>query len=394
VASVLDKYIKQVGSNTGAAVTPSGINAYNIDPRIGQQYQDLVSTVNSGISGQPAGTDVLSKYLTQLTDLSKPAQKKKNALQSILSNRAVQIGLKPLEVLDYGRRAVTSTLKEAYDYGKTGEFSTEDWRKQTNDPTFGVGKFVNTGNKWLDRGVGFLGDVALDPVNYVTLGAGTFIGAGGRAALATRLLEAGASEAVVSKAGKLGLAGLKSAEREAYNLPRAGLYLGQNIRIPGTGLPGSGLGRTLAETRGLVGSTPVGGVIRRARTPEAFIEASERLATGKGALSAREATAILSSAKYMAGAEGMALARINQELTLLEIILVLRTLWNVEQWMFLWLQSHENSLMTTLLKWLRLVRLHLKCIALTMFLTFGVRLVKRFFRQIHSSLEIFVQRLG
>lgn len=315
MASVLDKYIKQVGSNTGAAVTPSGINAYNIDPRIGQQYQDLVSTVNSGISGQPAGTDVLSKYLTQLTNLSKPAPKKKNALQSILSNKIVATGLKPLEVLDYGRRAVTSTLKEAYDYGKTGEFSTEDWRKQTNDPTFGVGKFVNTGNKWLDRGLGFLGDVALDPVNYVTLGAGTFIGAGGRAALATRLLEAGASEAIVSKAGKLGLAGLKSAEREAYNLPRAGLYLGQNIRIPGTGLPGAGLGRTLAETRGLVGSTPVGGVIRRARTPEAFIEASERLATGKGALSAREATAILSSAKYMAGAEGMALARINQELT-------------------------------------------------------------------------------
>jgi hypothetical protein len=315
VANVLDKYIKQVSSNTGAVVTPSGINAYNIDPRIGQQYQDLVSTVNSGISNRPAGTDVLSKYLTQLTDLSKPAPKKKNALQSILSNKIVATGLKPLEALDYGRRAVTSTLKEAYDYGKTGEFSTEDWRKQTNDPTFGVGKFVNTGNKWLDRGLGFLGDVALDPVNYVTLGAGTFIGAGGRAALATRLLEAGASEALVSKAGKLGLAGLKTAEREAYNLPRAGLYLGQSIRIPGTGLPGAGLGRTLAETRGLIGSTPVGGVIRRARTPEAFIEAAERLATGKGALSAREATAILSSAKYMAGAEGMVLARINQELT-------------------------------------------------------------------------------
>lgn len=318
MASVLDKYIKQVGANAGAAVTPSGINAYNIDPRIGQQYQDLVSTINSGISGQPAGTDVLSKYLTQLTNLSKPAPKKKNALQSILSNRAVQIGLKPLEALDYGRRATISSLKEAYDYGKTGEFSTEDLRKQISDPTFGVGKFVNTGNKWADRGLGFAGDVALDPANLLTLGAGTFVGAGGRAALATKLLEAGASEAVVSKAGRLGLAGLKTAEREAYNLPRAGLYLGYGekaLRIPGTALPGAGLSRTLAETRTLLGSTPVGGVIRRARTPEAFIQASERLATGKGALSAREATAILSGAKYMAGAEGLALAKINQELT-------------------------------------------------------------------------------
>lgn len=318
MASVLDKYIKQVGSNTGAAVTPSGINAYNIDPRIGQQYQDLVSTVNSGISGQPAGTDVLSKYLTQLTNLSKPAPKKKNALQSILSNRAVQIGLKPLEVLDYGRRATISTLKESYDYGKTGEFNTDDFIKQIKDPTFGVGKFVNTGNKWADRGLGFLGDVGTDPTMLLTLGAGTFVGAGGRAALATKLLEAGASEALVSKAGKLGLAGLKSAEREAYNLPRAGLYLGYGenaLRIPGTGLPGAGLSKTLAETRALLGSTPVGGAIRRARTPEAFIQASERLATGKGALSAKEATAVLSGAKFMAGAEGVALAKINQELT-------------------------------------------------------------------------------
>ena len=318
MASVLDKYIKQVGANAGAAVTPSGINAYNIDPRIGQQYQDLVSTVNSGISGQPAGTDVLSKYLTQLTNLSKPAPKKKNALQSILSNRAVQIGLKPLEVLDYGRRATISTLKESYDYGKTGEFNADDFIKQIKDPTFGVGKFVNTGNKWADRGLGLVGDVATDPSMLLTLGAGAFVGAGGRAALATKLLEAGASEALVSKAGKLGLAGLRSAEREAYNLPRAGLYLGYGenaLRIPGTTLPGAGLSKALAETRTLLGSTPVGGAIRRARTPEAFIQASERLATGKGALSAKEATAILSGAKYMAGAQGVALAKINQELT-------------------------------------------------------------------------------
>lgn len=315
MASILDKYIQQLNVNTSPARTPAGVlNPTNVDPRLAKEYQGLVSAVNTGISRQPAGTDTLSKYLRSLTDVSKPTKKKLNPLQQVLSNKVVQAGLKPLEYLDYGRRGLTSLAKESYDYGKTGTFSVEELKKQTEDPTFGVGQFVNTGNKWADRGFGFAGDVALDPLNYLTLGAGQFIGAGGRAALATKLLSAGADEVVISKAGRLGLAGLSAAEREAYNLPRAGLYVGQTLRIPGTEIIGKGLGRTLAETRTLLGSTPVGGVVRRARTPQMFIEAAERLATGKGPMSAKDATALLASAKVKAGVEGAVKAEIDQEL--------------------------------------------------------------------------------
>jgi hypothetical protein len=100
--------------------------------------------------------------------------------------KPVQKILGPLSTLDVGRRAVLSTLKETGDVvaglrgnkamevtagtsGKTG-FSFSDWLKQTNDPTIGYGKLVPspTGNKWIDRLIGFAGDVALDPLTYVS----------------------------------------------------------------------------------------------------------------------------------------------------------------------------------------------------------------------------------
>ena len=100
--------------------------------------------------------------------------------------KPVETALGPISKLDVGRRAVLSTLKETGDVvaglrgnkplevtagtsGKTG-FSFSDWLKQTNDPTIGYGKLVPspTGNKWIDRLIGFAGDVALDPITYVS----------------------------------------------------------------------------------------------------------------------------------------------------------------------------------------------------------------------------------
>lgn len=99
--------------------------------------------------------------------------------------------LGPATKLDVGRRAVLSTLKEVGDElavyrgtrgrgeagpepGKVyvqgpGGFSISDWWKQTNDLTIGYGKLVPspTGNKWVDRGIGFAGDVLLDPISWV-----------------------------------------------------------------------------------------------------------------------------------------------------------------------------------------------------------------------------------
>ena len=104
--------------------------------------------------------------------------------------------LGPATKLDVGRRAVLSTLKEVGDElavyrGKRGRgevgpepgqvykqgpggFSISDWWKQTNDLTIGYGKLMPspTGNKYIDRGIGFTGDVLLDPLSWVAGPAG------------------------------------------------------------------------------------------------------------------------------------------------------------------------------------------------------------------------------
>ena len=102
--------------------------------------------------------------------------------------------LGPATRLDVGRRAVISTLKELGDEvavyrgtrgrgvsidPKTGKpykagaggFSISDWWRQTNDLATGYGSTLvpsPTGNKWVDRGIGFFGDVILDPITWVT----------------------------------------------------------------------------------------------------------------------------------------------------------------------------------------------------------------------------------
>lgn len=101
--------------------------------------------------------------------------------------------LGPATKLDVGRRAVISTLKEVGDEvavwrgtrgrgevgpatGGTykagaGGFSIDDWWRQTNDLATGYGSTLvpsPTGNKWVDRGIGFFGDVILDPITWVT----------------------------------------------------------------------------------------------------------------------------------------------------------------------------------------------------------------------------------
>jgi hypothetical protein len=113
--------------------------------------------------------------------------------------------LGPATRLDVGRRAVISTFKEVgdefaainaategsiigdilpgkgrirgregYKLGKSG-FSASDWLRQTNDLATGYGSTIlpsPTGNKWIDRGIGFVGDVVFDPISWVAGPAG------------------------------------------------------------------------------------------------------------------------------------------------------------------------------------------------------------------------------
>ena len=86
--------------------------------------------------------------------------------------------LKPLQVLDVGRRVVQSSIKNQADVysGKQNPFeAAKDFYKEVTNPNLKSTDLFNikTGHKWLDSTIGFALDVGLDPTTYLTLGTGT-----------------------------------------------------------------------------------------------------------------------------------------------------------------------------------------------------------------------------
>jgi hypothetical protein len=313
MANVLLNY----GAGAASSV-PSGAarqTASFTDPVLRQAYQDFLKS-SKAVRGKvkPSNRNVLLE-VDYLSDLSKPVQKEPGLFTKILSNPVTRVALTPLAAIDVPRRMVISGAKELYDLAEGGDASFAEFAKQVKDPSFGVGKFVNTGNKWLDRAIGFTGDVVADPSTYVTLGAGKFAGAAGRLALATDLASKGAAEALVQKAGIRGLTGLTAAERAAYNLPKAGLYLGgaKGIRIPGTQGVGEVIGRGLSKTRAGLGATEVGGKLRRARSDERFLDLTEKLLAGQGRISATNAAKTYGAIVNRKGYEGLVLKQLGQD---------------------------------------------------------------------------------
>lgn len=160
--------------------------------------------------------------------------------------------------------------------------------EKLTDPEFGVGSIIeDTGNKWLDRGVGFIGDVALDPLTYVG-GAGVKAAAGvgkaGRRQLAQNLARAGFDDDVVGSAGKFGTAFLDDATREAGGAAQSGLYAGFGKgakRIPGTGALARGIERGLSKTRANTISKVNNRVGWNMRSTDELLEAEKVLDTGK-----------------------------------------------------------------------------------------------------------------
>ena len=198
--------------------------------------------------------------------------------------------LNTVDFLDKGRRAVTLGFEELAE-GITGEeFLTQvdengnviddrsNWDK-INDPTYGVGQLIrdvsfddSLGN-FFDKGVGFTGDVAFDPLTYLTMGVGKAAGLGGRAAAAAKLTTAakaaeragdaaGAARLAegAARAGRIGISGLDDDLRKvalggadaAVNDTRAGLRF-SGMRIPGTGGIARGTGTGLNTVRAKVG---------------------------------------------------------------------------------------------------------------------------------------------
>ena len=200
---------------------------------------------------------------------------------------------KPLIVLDTPRRAVISGIRETVDALDSDPNTTASWndfKKQTSDPVYGFGTaFPMKG--WAGRAIGFVGDVALDPITYATLGGavpakavvkGAYTAAGkelttraalggiknvtgrqGRAALAKlakerlqtlvvngkKLTQSEINELVkdIAARGKSAMPGFL---KDDIGIKGPGIYyFGSRVKVPGSGVVGDLLERGLTSTR-------------------------------------------------------------------------------------------------------------------------------------------------
>ena len=214
----------------------------------------------------------LAAYEANRSERQQPARQQqqegpKGIFGAILGNPIVQGALSPLQYLTLPGRAVMSGAKEFGDFvgnvtGEedrplfgggmmTDESSWSDFLGQMNDPSFGFGKIIGnaTGNKWGDRALGLVGDIASDPLTYLTAGAGRFAGAGGRVALAKQARVAGLGDEAINRLGRFGPSHATDAERALIpTMNEPGLRFA-GARIPGTG----GAQRALNEARAAVG---------------------------------------------------------------------------------------------------------------------------------------------
>jgi hypothetical protein len=271
------------------------------------------STGPSG-GGGGAGANPYQSAMDQATTLYKPPSAQSEgssgimgALQSVLGNTIVKGAL---NMIDVPRRLVTSAVKETGDIFAGGA-SWDDFTEQAADTDFGVGTFLHTGNTWLDRGIGFVGDVALDPTTYILPGASEFAGIGGRAALAGEGALKGLSEEAVGKIARLGESGIEAVERQAggafEELGKTGYRFGtakHNVRIPGTGRLQEGVQKATTAARTSLSDTGLASTWRRLRTDTEMLPFVERLATGKGEGTAIDAANAIAGLKAARGASG------------------------------------------------------------------------------------------
>lgn len=184
---------------------------------------------------------------------------------------------KGLEGLGYvlGRplAVVASAGKEISDIA-SGQASWEDFFKQTVAKDTSVSKYLpKSGNKWLDGIIGFVGDVALDPLTYVTFGASAYAGRAGRLALAAKAAEKGNLEKIPSLIAKvndgsiarLGEWALTAAEKEALGIQSGVSWAFRSKGV--IGKPGTALGKVSEKTAAVVGKPFAAGRARIGDVP-------------------------------------------------------------------------------------------------------------------------------
>lgn len=237
----------------------------------------------------------------------------KGFVSDVLGNSVTKTVMKPLMLLDYGRRTVVSAAKElVFDPLSGNDTSWHDFTSQVNDQSFGFGKIVadagGTGNKWADRAIGFIGDVALDPLTYIG-GAGARLaneatvvthtgevlkgaeelgqhagGSVGRLNLSRRVLDVTGDAERAAVVARVGRSALTAEEVERLGLAKSGYYMfGKRvkaIRVPLTGPLADFTEEALAKLRLGMSDSALGKQFRKVFAPEDYANVRRTLLQG------------------------------------------------------------------------------------------------------------------
>ena len=253
-----------------------------------------------------------NKYALQLREFEQQRAKLNNSSWGQkLARGTLGVVSKPFELLDPARRAVITGMQE-WDkispewldvataplnpipllMDENSESAQRGIMERIKDPTHGFGDAAHsTGSKWVDRGVGFVGDVAMDPLTYVTAGSGRFAGALGRADLVRKVnrmddatkAALGVTDNTIRDAGRLGISSMSDALRRELG-DQAGLRF-MGARLPGSERVMAPIARGGARARSAIGNTGLG----KFREIEQIADAMATVAGRKaGQKSARE----------------------------------------------------------------------------------------------------------
>ena len=308
--AVIPNPVPKVNPFVGTGGSRSGVSkgALELAKEQTELQKGLAKTVSRiGSSPQAVAAGKVNPFTAEAQRIAAGSNDKATGALGALLNSPVGKGLLgAATVLGTAQRGIVSTLKEGYDLSTGGDASFDDWWKQTKDPNFGVGKLIKdagglTGNGFLDGVIGFVGDVATDPLTYVTFGAASFAGRAGRLALATKAAEASNIAKIPNLANKIddiarvGEWALDDAERVLLGVEKGVRFgLGQrSVLIPKTGRVAEAVGSNWAKTRAAVGDMESAQKIMSKVLPASY--SGDLMAVGRGALSGAEGRSALAA---------------------------------------------------------------------------------------------------
>ena len=141
--------------------------------------------------------------------------------------------------------------------GTLNEFGKQSNWDKLNDSDYGFGKLFGevSDNKWINRAVGFVGDVAFDPLTYVggaVLKSPLAIGKAGRQSMSQTATRLGMRKEVAESISKYGPAYLDDTTRAALGYKKPGVYWGvgdASFKVPGTKTVGRASEKAFAQVR-------------------------------------------------------------------------------------------------------------------------------------------------